>query len=241
MFEAGLSREFLCRFDVQAVMLPENSLWLSHVLRPETPAYGDGEQMRVEPMTRISRGDTANTTRYSIPNHLGTHLDAPLHFADGASSLTDYDSDFWMFDRPQLIDVPGEDGYLVSPADLVEPLEEGTDLLLLRTGYEEYRAEDRYWQRNPGLHPDLGHWLRTERTTVRMVGMDVISVTSRLYREEGREAHRALLDPARPGDPVLALEDMALQHVEGVLARVIVAPLRVQSADGGPCTVIGFT
>ena len=71
--------------------------------------------------------------------------------------------------------------------------------------------------------------------------MDVISVTSRLHREEGREAHRALLDPERPGDPVLALEDMALQRVKGRLARVIVAPLRVRNADGGPCTVIGFT
>ena len=193
-------------------MLPENSLWLSHVLAPETPAYGDGEHMRIEVMTRISRGDTANTTRYSIPNHLGTHLDAPLHFADGAPSLTDYEPDFWIFERPQLIDVPGKDGHLVGPADLVETLDQTTDLLLLRTGYEAYRAEDRYWARNPGLHPDLGGWLRTEHPTVRVVGMDVISVTSRLHREEGREAHRALLDPERPGDPVLALEDMALQR-----------------------------
>ena len=193
-------------------MLPENFFWLSHVLAPETPAYGDGEHMRVEPMTRISRGDTANTTRYSIPNHLGTHLDAPLHFADGASSLTDYEPEFWIFKRPQLIDVPGKDGHLVGPTDLSERLQDGTDLLLLRTGYEEYRAEDRYWARNPGLHPDLGRWLRTGHATVRMVGMDVISVTSRLHREEGREAHRALLDPTQPGEPVLALEDMALQH-----------------------------
>ena len=222
-------------------MLPENSLWLSHVLAPETPAYGDGEHLRIKAMTRISRGDTANTTRYSIPNHLGTHLDAPLHFADGAPSLTDYEPDFWIFERPQLIDVPGKDGHLVGPADVIEPLEEGTDLLLLRTGYEEYRAEQRYWARNPGLHPDLGPWLRTKHATVRMVGMDVISVTSRLHREEGREAHRALLDPTQPGEPVLALEDMALLHVEGELARVIVAPLRVRNADGGPCTVIGFT
>jgi arylformamidase len=221
-------------------MLYDDSLWLSHILTPETPAYGDGEHMRVEPMTRISRGDTANTTRYSIPNHLGTHLDAPLHFADGAASLTDYNPDFWIFTRPQLIDVPGEDGHLIGPADLIGAIEEGTDLLLLRTGYEEYRAQARYCESNPGLHPDLGRWLRTEHGSVRVVGMDVISVTSYLHREEGREAHRALLDPTRPGDPVLALEDMALQHVKDELSRVIVAPLRVPNADGGPCTVIGF-
>jgi kynurenine formamidase len=222
-------------------MQSEDSLWLSHILTAEAPAYGDGEHMRIEAITRISHGETANTTRYVIPNHLGTHLDAPLHFADGASSLTDYDSAFWIFNRPQLIDVPGEDGHLVGPADISESIEEGTDLLLLRTGYEEYRTDDRYWARSPGLHQDLGRWLRAEHTTVRIVGMDVISVTSRLHRKEGREAHRALLDPTRPGDPVLALEDMALRHVEGHLTRVIVLPLRVGGADGGPCTVIGFT
>jgi len=71
--------------------------------------------------------------------------------------------------------------------------------------------------------------------------MDLISVTSREHREEGRAAHRAFLDPAGEGNPVLLIEDMALAHVRGALRAVCVSPLRVRDADGGPCTVFGWS
>lgn len=70
--------------------------------------------------------------------------------------------------------------------------------------------------------------------------MDVISVTSRHHRTEGRTAHRALLDPEGPVRAVLPVEDMALSHVNEPLSRVIIAPLRVWETDGGPCTVLAF-
>ena len=38
-------------------------VWLSHPLSPEIPAYGGGEGMRIEPITQIAAGDTANTSR----------------------------------------------------------------------------------------------------------------------------------------------------------------------------------
>lgn len=214
-------------------------LWLSHPLSPETPAYGGGEGMCIELLTRIAAGDTANTSRLILPNHLGTHVDVPRHFFNSGPSLTDYPPEFWLFENPLLLDVPGDDGYLISPNDVAHSMTAETDLLLLRTGYEQYRGETRYWHHNPGLAPELGTWLRTCSPSVRMIGMDVISVTSRHHRTEGRAAHRVLLDPNGPGLPVLPVEDMALSHVEGPLARVIIAPLRVREMDGGPCTVIG--
>ena len=50
-------------------------VWLSHPLSPESPAYGGGEGMRIEPITQIAAGDTANTSHFVLPNHLGTHVD----------------------------------------------------------------------------------------------------------------------------------------------------------------------
>jgi len=196
--------------------------------------------MRIEPITRIAAGDTANTSRYVLPNHLGTHVDAPRHFFDSGPSLTDYPPEFWVFENPLLVDVPGDDCYLIGPKDVEDAITLNTDLLLLRNGYEKFRGESRYWEHNPGLNPELGTWLRQRFPKVRVIGMDVISVTSRHHRDEGRITHRVLLDPNGPGRPVLPVEDMALAHVNGRLERVIAAPLRVWEADGCPCIVIGF-
>lgn len=69
--------------------------------------------------------------------------------------------------------------------------------------------------------------------------LDVISVTSRHHRMEGRAAHRALLDPNGPGSPVLPVEDMTLACVCGRLEKVIIVPLMVLEGNGGPCTVSG--
>lgn len=138
------------------------------------------------------------------------------------------------------MDIKAGDGHRVTPENLGDRLEPATDLLLIRTGYERYRSEERYWQRNPGLSAELGLWLRREYPVVKMVGLDCISITSRIHREEGRSAHRAFLDPDGEGHPVLLIEDMALATAPGQLRQVIVAPLRVSEADGGPCTVMGL-
>ena len=215
-------------------------IWLSHPLSPDTPAYGGGEGMRIEPITRIAAGHTANTSRLILPNHLGTHVDAPRHFFDSGPSLTDYPPEFWIFETPLLIDVPGDDGYLIGPKDVERNLTLETDLLLLRTGYERYRGESRYWEHNPGLAPELGIWLRDHFPKLRVIGMDVISVTSRHHREEGRAAHRALLDPNGHNQPVLPVEDMALAKAGRRLEKVIISPLMVLQENGGLCTVFGY-
>ena len=215
-------------------------IWLSHPLAIETPAYGGGEGMKIEKMTQTAEGDTANTSRFILPNHLGTHIDTPRHFFDRGASVMDYPARFWIFDAPLLVDVPGEDGHLVTPKDVEEAVTAQTDILLLRTGYETFRGTPRYWEHNPGLTPELAKWLRKHYPNIRVIGMDLISVTSRHHREKGRETHRAFLDPDAYGNPVLPIEDMSLANVDRALNRVIIAPLRVMNADGGPCTAFGY-
>jgi hypothetical protein len=71
--------------------------------------------------------------------------------------------------------------------------------------------------------------------------MDMISVTARAHRPEGRLAHRAFLDPEGPGSPVLLIEDMALAQAPIDVRAVLVSPIRVRESDGGPCTVFCWT
>jgi arylformamidase len=215
-------------------------LWLSHQLEEGTPAYGGGAGFEREPVSRIADGGSANSSRYAFPNHLGTHLDAPRHFFDAGATLSEYGPESWIFDHPVLVDLPCAEDHLFGPSELEGKVPAGCDLLLIRTGFERYRAEERYWARNPGPSAALGGWLREKHPSVRALGLDLISVTARAHREEGRGAHRAFLDPAREGRPLLLIEDMALAAVSDPLRSVVVLPLRVREADGGPCTVLGW-
>ena len=110
------------------------------------------------------------------------------------------------------------------------------ELLLIKTGFGNYRGTDRYTLTPPGLSSELASYFRQEFPVLRCVGMDLISVSSYSNREEGRKAHREFLNP-KEGQPILLIEDMKLD-VDDVFKKVIVAPLLIENADGAPCTVI---
>ena len=217
-----------------------NVIWLSHPLSPSTPSYGGGEGMQIEIVSKISSGDTANSSRYILPNHIGTHIDVPRHFFDSGKTLTDYPADYWIFNNPLLIDIPCKDGYLISVQDVEAKLTSGVDLLLLRTGFETFRGTSHYWEHNPGLSPKFGTWIRKNFPNIRAVGMDFISVTSPHHRAKGRESHRNLLNPDGISKPVLPVEDMSLKYVSNQLSQVIISPLIVNNTDGGVCTIFGL-
>ena len=214
-------------------------LWLSHILSKSTPSYGGSESVIIESKTSIDEGDTANTLSICTNTHLGTHIDMPKHFFEDGPSITDYHEKYWIFNYPQLINIPCEDGKLITPIDIKSEISIDTDLLLLRTGFEKYRKEKRYWETNPGLSPDLGIYLREKYPNIRAVGIDPISITSILHRESGRAAHRVLLDPHAPGKPIVIIEDMALSKISTKFNQVLVLPLRIRNSDGAPVTIMG--
>ena len=214
---------------------------LSHSLSVTTPAYGGGEGFTIEPLTSTEKGDTANTVKLHHPNHLGTHIDLPRHFFGDGATLTDYPLTTWLFDRPVLMDVKVADGELIKMQDLPTAIPHDADLLLIRTGHERRRDADAYWQAGPGLSPELGEDLRAHFPNIRAVGVDLISITSRLRRDDGKAAHRAFLDPSADGNPIILIEDMALQDAPpAMLGRVLVSPFFFDDADGAPVTVWNF-
>lgn len=215
-------------------------IYLSHSMDASTPAYGNRPGFVLRPQSRISKGDSGNSDRWELPNHLGTHFDFPRHFFDHGNSLEAFDPSAWVFDQALLVDCPQDPSGLVTAEALEQalPIAPGEPCcLLVRTGFEKHRGTPLYWERNPGVHPDVANWLRQRLPTVRVLGIDVLSVSRWQDRETGRAAHRALLDPARP---LLVIEDMALAAVPRTctLSPMIALPLHVGSADGAPCTVI---
>lgn len=224
-----------------AITTARRWVWLSHVLTTNSPAYGGGSGLTVAHEKSIEHGDSCNTTRLSFPNHLGSHVDAPLHFIAGGQSIEDYNPEDWLFRRPLLLDLPVNDAELVNSSRFSEVCPTGysdVDLLLVRTGFSHYRSEERYWRSGPGFSAELAPWLRQRFPRLSAVGLDCISIASLQHREEGRHAHRAFL-----GGGLRIFEDLALDNVDtgSTLTCVIALPLRFANGDGAPCSVIGLS
>jgi arylformamidase len=218
----------------------KSPIYLSHPLSNDTPLYGGASDIKISKKSAIHDGDTANSLNLSFPNHSGTHIDVPYHFFDDGKKLTDYVASFWIFHHPVCVDVYGEDGYMVNYSDVMGSVNNETDLLLIRTGYEKFRSEQKYWQKNPGLSVELAKGLRSKHPNLRAVGVDIISITSRLQREEGRAAHMEFLRVMDKSDSIVLIEDMALMQFSNKVSQVIVLPLMIDEADGAPCIAIGL-
>lgn len=215
-------------------------IFLSHFLDPETtPSYGNREgQLSIKPASCICSGDSSNSLSLKMSNHIGTHIDLPKHFDSKGKVLNDYGATDWIFSTPQLIDLPKNEGEFISFHDLKDRLDTKTDILLLRTGFESHRGSEAYWARNPGFAEETGHKLREHFPNLKVIGFDFISITSFTNRPLGRESHRSFLSSEFSGEPIRAIEDMKLAHLNITPKEIFVAPLLVNQADGIQVTVI---
>jgi arylformamidase len=213
-------------------------IYLSHVLSQKTTGYGGKKGFIFEIVSSQAQGDSSNSSRWIFHNHIGTHIDVPYHFSEKGLKLDSYEASFWYFESPYFIDYPTQAGDLIAPGLWSENIPLEADLLLIRTGFEAYRQKELYWQNNPGLSGELGVWLRENRPKLRAIGLDAISATCYQKRAEGKRAHLAFLSSEVKGNPILIIEDMSLYALKVSPHRVIMTPLIVEGADGGPVTVL---
>jgi len=215
--------------------------FLSHEIKDNMPEYG-GEGLILKHVINkaISKGDSCNIINTELNSHLGTHIDCPRHFFDKAKPFVEYPADFWVFNRPFLLNLNiDEDKIIEKNAFLAVP--DNTDIILIKTGFQKFRGHKKYGFNNPGISAEAAVWLRENKPNVRVIGIDFISVSPYQNRKIGREAHKAFLDPNGKNKPILILEDMDLEEANNNLSDVWVFPLRVSSWDSSPCTVIGKT
>lgn len=219
----------------------KNNILLSHVLTQNTPSYGNRDKVVIRSNSAIKDGQTANSSTLILTNnHIGTHIDVPKHFSDLGLCTYDISINDYVFKEVVIIDVPCDVSKLISISDIdgVVELPKSTELLLIRTGYEQYRGEVKYWNSNPGISHQLADYIRNKCPQIRCVGFDFISLGSWCNRIEGKKSHLEFLCPSQGKKPILIIEDMSLKHVKDKINRVTVAPLFVEDGNGGPVTII---
>ena len=213
--------------------------YLSHPITESMPVYGGNANLSLVPVKNIAQGDSCNSWSFCIENHWGTHVDCPAHFFIGGKKTADYPAEFWLFKKPQVIQIEAKPGQIITRDDFSCNLGPEADLILFQSGWWKFWEKEIYIARNPGLDSGLGLWLRRNFPAVRAIGIDWISISSFEHRDIGREAHKTFLDPDGEGHSILIIENMNMSGDLHNLKEVWVAPLLIKGIDSSPCTVIG--
>lgn len=213
---------------------------LSHSINTTTPLYG-GKYPLIKKVSSIKNGDTVNETIINTTVHMGTHIDLPYHFYEEGQTLKDFPIEFWFFKKILFVEFVPENTIIEN--DLIKILEAnidiGYDLLIVKTGMGKFRNEEKYWAEGYGFSPNVYIYLKKNFPNIKVMGFDLISVTSYLNRALGKDAHRTFLNPT---SPILLLEDMNLSKVtiENIPSKIIIAPLFIDDCDGLPCSVFAY-
>ena len=218
-------------------------IYLSHILEESTPLYGGKGKIEIARVRSISSGDTSNNSDLSMSAHSGTHVDAPFHFDQEGKKLDEYPADYWLASKPAMITFSASPGMIIKMEHLEGKLQQvpkTTDLLLLKSGAEEWRQNQKeaYSKQGVGLGTDVANWIRSN-LNLKFIGLDFISVGSPMHREEGRATHRSLLKKSPyKSEPVLIIEDMTLTDLTDAPENVWIVPFRYSNADGAMVTVL---
>lgn len=212
---------------------------LSYDLSEDVPLPPGMKGLSWKFVQSIDRGDHSHIAMITTWNHVGTHMDAPLHFSADGYAITDFGVEEFCFSRPIVVDIPLADGQLVTPEHL-QPYESaiaGSDLLLIRTGFGKIRPVDpeRYRLFGPGFSASAASYIAEKFPRLRGLGMDTVSLAAMQEEDEGVEAHRILLGNGRR---FLLIEDLNLDLDADSLCEIVALPLLIDGIDGSPCTVI---
>lgn len=193
---------------------------------------------------------------YSVQTaeHGGTHLDAPIHFAEGRQTSDQIPLEN-LIGEAILIDVSeaasSNRDYLVSVSDIENwEANHGTipdgAIVLLRTGFgshwpdaeaylgtAERGAEAVPLLHFPGLDPEAATWLIQNRS-IHALGIDTASID--YGQSSGFETHRILL-----GENIPAFENVAnMDQLPETGFHIVALPMKIEGGSGGPLRIIAI-
>jgi len=110
---------------------------ISVPIRADMPIYAGDPDVDLERASSIAEGGHANVSKVSMGVHTGTHVDAPVHFLEGAPGMESVSLDA-LCGPAVVVDGTGIAGDSIGQADL-EPLDipDGAERVILKTTNSE--------------------------------------------------------------------------------------------------------
>ncbi|MGH6921355.1 MAG: cyclase family protein [Geminicoccaceae bacterium] len=219
---------------------------LTHAMGPDFPSFDPGPCLVTETVATLAR-DGYNMRRWRLVEHTGTHLDAPIHYADDGASADRLAIEDLVVPLV-VVDIAGkaqdDPDTLLTPEDLLAfeamhgpipahgcvALYSGWDRFV--TGRKFRNADAQGVMHFPGFHAEAAALL-IERDAVGLA-VDTLSLDHGPSRDF--PTHRAWLPTGRWG-----LEAVAnLAALPPVGATIVVGGPKIAGATGGPARVLAL-
>ena len=179
-----------------------------------------------ERVVELTGPGTCNVSQITTTVHIGTHIDAPLHFIADGIDIADVPLTR-LCGRAVVVHIP--DARDVTADDLENAGIERGERVLLRTANEKLWNKPEFDEDFFEMTAEAAQWLVDH--DVPLVGIDYLAVDG--YHNHGKAAHLALL-----GNEVIIIECLDLAKVDPGRYELVALPLKIAGADGSPARVI---
>jgi len=196
-------------------------------ISPQMPVWPGDPAVQLERVEAIASGANANVSRLTCGVHTGTHVDAPVHFIDGAAPIESLSLKL-LTGRAYVVNLPS--AKVIDEATLAAAgLPPRTRRVLFRTRNSELWAKERAFQTDfVAVDASGARWL--VKKGVQLVGIDYLSVAP---YGQSKETHRTLLEAG-----IVVIEGLDLSRVTQGRYSLYCLPLKLIGSDGAPARVI---
>ena len=201
---------------------------ISLAISPDMPVWPGDPQVVIERVREIADGENANVSRLECGVHVGTHVDAPIHFIEGSSGVEVIPLRV-LIGRAYVVHLP--DSSVIDENTLEgSGIPPRTRRVLFKTSNSKCWAQGEHLFKEDFVAIDASGASWLVRKKVKLVGVDYLSVAP---FGASRETHRILLE-----NGVVVVEGLDLSEVSQGRYTIYCLPLKIIGCDGAPARAI---
>lgn len=177
--------------------------------------------------TPFQRTTRDNVSEVSTSLHIGTHIDAPCHYFEGASGIDAMPITAGV-GPARVIEIHDPDAVRIAE---LEPhaLQPGERVLFKTRNSATCSKSDHFHTKYVSIPPETAHFL--VKSGLKTVGIDYFSVGE--YGPGGDETHRILLTAG-----IWIIEGLMLENVAPGDYELLCLPLKIVGSDGAPARAV---
>src|SRR3989344_5437919 len=179
------------------------------------------------PMKHNERRGIAITSRYDMPSHFGTHIDAPKHFVFKMTGVDKVPLSK-LVGPCKVFEVKPKQDKLIKIVDLKNLSIKKYDKILFKTTNSKLLTK-KFTDNYISLSLEAAKYLASK--PVDLVGVDYFGIEAK--SAPGHPVHKTLLKKG-----IVIVEAVDLSKIKPGNYNIAALPLKIKSGDGSPCRVV---